>query len=73
MSSVQPHEKHKGTLLATYKALTKPILEYASTMWSFITSTTYIAKLQTIQNTALHFETGCTLTSNIYMTLNLKH
>ena len=26
--------KHKETILATYKAITRPVLEYASTIWS---------------------------------------
>ena len=42
--------KQKETIVATYKAITRPILEYASTIWSPIASTTGITKLQTIQN-----------------------
>ena len=37
--------KQKETILATYKAITRPILEYVSTIWSLIasqTSTNYI-------------------------------
>ena len=43
----------------------EPILEYASTIWSSITPTTNITKLQSIQNTALRISTGCTLNTNI--------
>ena len=44
---------------------TGPILEYASTIWSPIVSTTGITKLQTIQNMALRIATGCTSDTNI--------
>ena len=56
--------KHKETILATYKAISRPLLEYASTIWSPIASTTSIQKLQTIQNTALRIATGCTRDTN---------
>ena len=46
--------KHKETILATYKAITRPVLEYAST----------IDKLQIVQNTALRIATGCTHDTN---------
>ena len=49
----------------TYKAITRPILEYVSTIWSPIASTTGITKLQTIQNMALRIATGCTSNTNI--------
>ena len=45
--------KSKETLNITYKAMTRPILEYASTIWSSIISNTNMNKLQTIQNSAL--------------------
>ena len=57
--------KQKETITATYKAITRPILEYSSTIWSPITSNTNINKLQTIQNTALRIATGCTADTNI--------
>ena len=57
--------KQKETIVATYKAITRPILEYASTIWSPIASTTGITKLQTIQNMALRIATGCTSDTNI--------
>ena len=57
--------KQKETIVATYKAITRPILEYVSTIWSPIASTTGITKLQTIQNMALRIATGCTSDTNI--------
>jgi hypothetical protein len=57
--------KQKETITATYKAITRPILEYSSTIWSPIASDTNINKLQTIQNTALRIATGCTADTNI--------
>ena len=56
--------KSKETLLCTYKTITRPQLEYASTVWSPITSQTQTSKLQTIQNTALRTITGCTRDTN---------
>ena len=52
--------KHKETILATYKAITRPILEYDSIIWSPNASNTNIDKLQIVQNTALRIATGCT-------------
>ena len=57
--------KQKETIVATYEAITRPILEYVSTIWSPIASTTGITKLQTIQNMALIIATGCTSDTNI--------
>ena len=57
--------KQKETIVATYKAITRPILEYASAIWSPIANTTGITKLQTIQNMALRIATGCTSDTNI--------
>ena len=57
--------KQKETIVATYTAITRPILEYASTVWSSIISDTNTNKLQTIQNTALRIATGCTRDTNI--------
>ena len=56
--------KHKETILATYKAITRPVLEYASTIWSPNASKTNIDKLQIVQNTALRIATGCTHDTN---------
>ena len=56
--------KHKETKLATYKAITRPVLDYASTIWSPNASETNIDKLQIVQNTALRIATGCTHDTN---------
>ena len=56
--------KDKETIVATYKVITRPQLEYASTVWSPIISTTNMKELQTIQNTALRIATGCTANTN---------
>jgi len=57
--------KQKETLVATYNAITRPILEYGSTVWSPIIADTNMQKLQTIQNTALRIATGCTADTNV--------
>ena len=45
--------KQKETLMATYKAVMRPVLEYAFSVWSPIASSTSINKLQVMQNAAL--------------------
>ena len=57
--------KQKETILQTYKAITRPILEYANTIWGPIISQTNINKVQIIQNAALRIATGCTRDTNI--------
>ena len=52
-------------LMATYKAVMRPALEYASSVWSPIASSTSINKLQVMQNVALRTATGCTQDTNI--------
>ena len=52
--------KQKGTLMATYKAVKRPALEYDSSIWSPLASSTSINKLQVMQNAALRITTGCT-------------
>ena len=52
--------KQKETLMATYKAVMRPALEYASSVCSPIASSTSINKLQVMQNAALRTATGCT-------------
>ena len=51
-SSFQKKKKkqQKETLMATYKAVMRPALEYASSVWSPIASSTSINKLQVINN-----------------------
>ena len=55
----------RRTLMATYKAVMRPTLEYASSVWSPIASSTSINKLQVMQNAALRTVTGCTQDTNI--------
>ena len=50
--------KHKETLMATYKAVMRPALEYASSILSALASSTSINKLQVMQNAALRTATG---------------
>ena len=57
--------KQKETLMATYKAVMIPGLEYASSVWSPIGSSTSINKLQVMQNAVLRTATGCTQDTNI--------
>ena len=42
--------------MATYKAVVRPALEYASSVWSPIASSTSINKLQVMQNAASHIK-----------------
>ena len=51
--------------MATYKAVMRPALEYASSIWSPLASSTSITKLQVMQNAALRTATGCTQDTNI--------
>ena len=51
--------------MATYKAVMRPALEYASSIWSPLASSTSINKLQVMQNTALRTAPGCTQDTNI--------
>ena len=57
--------EEKEILMATYKVVMTPALEYASSIWSPLVSSTSINKLQIIQNTALRTVTGCTPDTNI--------
>ena len=52
--------KQKETLMATYKSVMRPALEYASSVWSPITSSTSINKLQVMQKATSRTATGCT-------------
>ena len=58
--------KQKETLMATYKAVIRPALEYSSSKWSPLASSTSINKLQVMQNTALRTATGCTQDTNMH-------
>ena len=50
--------------MATYKAVMKPDLDYASSIWSPLASLTSINKLQIMRNAALLTATGCTQDTN---------
>ena len=52
--------KQQKTIVATYKAITRPILEYDSTIWSPLASDTNINEVQITQNTAVRITNGCT-------------
>jgi hypothetical protein len=56
--------QHKETLTTTYKAITRPILEYASPAWTRATAS-QLQQIQTVQNTALRTVTGCHLITHI--------
>ena len=57
--------KQKELLMATYKAVMRPALEYASSIWSPLASLARIYKLQVMHNAALRTATGCTQDTNI--------
>ena len=50
--------KQKETLMDTYKGVVIPALEYVSSIWSALSSSTSIYKLQVMQNSALRTATG---------------
>ena len=52
--------RHGETMLATCKAMARPVLECASAVWSPNASETNIDKLQIVQDTALRVAAGCT-------------
>ena len=47
------------TLVATYKAIVCPILNYAASIWFTQVSPKYLDKLEVIQNKPLRITTGC--------------
>ena len=47
------------------KAVMRPALKYASSIWSPLASSTSINKLQVMQNAVLGTATGCTQNTNI--------
>ena len=57
--------KQKETLMATYKAVMRPALEYSFSVRSPIASSTSINKLQVMQNAVLRTATGRTQDTNI--------
>ena len=57
--------KQMETLMATYKAVMRAALEYDSSTWSHLASSTSTDKLQVMQNAALRPATVCTQYTNI--------
>ena len=57
--------KQKETLMATYKAVMRPALDYVSSIWSPLASSISINNLQVMHNAALRTATGCTQDTNI--------
>ena len=57
--------KQKDTLMATYKTVMIPALEYTSSIWSPLASSTSINKPKVMQNAALRTATGCTQDTHI--------
>ena len=51
--------------MATYKVVMRPSLEYVSSIYSPLVSSTSINKLQVMQNAELGTVTGCTQDTNI--------
>ena len=56
---------HNETLMDPYKAVTRPVLGYASSIWSPIAALPSINTLQVMQNAALKTATACTHTTYI--------
>ena len=50
----------KETLIVAYQAFIRPVLEYASPVWTPIAAQTHVETLQKVQNSALRVATGCT-------------
>ena len=57
--------------MVTYKAAMRPALEYASSIWPHLSSSTSINKPQVMQNAALRTATECTQDTNIHVCM--KH
>ena len=51
--------------MATYKAVMRPALRYASSIWSPLASSNSIKKLQVMHNAVSRTATGCTQNTNI--------
>ena len=55
----------KETLLITFQAIVRPVLEYAAPVWAPTIVDTNINRLQTVENSALRIAAGCHLMSPI--------
>ena len=49
----------KENILSTYKALTRPIINYGAPIWHPNLARSRLQKLETVQNSALRIATGC--------------
>ena len=56
----------KETLVGTYKAITRPILNYAAPIWQPSIKSSHLDKMEVVQNSALRIATGNTLMSAIH-------
>ena len=65
-------DKQNETLMATYKSVMRPALEYASSIGSPLASSTSINKLQVMQNAALSTATDA-LKTQTYTIIMTKH
>lgn len=57
--------KQKETLITTYKAISRPLINYGAPIWTPQLSDTHWQSLQTSQNAALRTATGCHLMSDV--------
>ena len=57
--------KDKETILATYKAIGRPLMDYAAPAWSPAVSDAQWSALQTVQNAALRTATGCHMMADV--------
>ena len=55
----------KENIISTYKALTRPIINYAAPIWFPNLATSRLQKVESIQNSALRTATGCLRMSSI--------
>ena len=55
----------KETLVTTFKAISRPVLDYASSIWTPLLSNTRVEQLQRGQNAALRTAVGCVAMTDI--------
>ena len=51
--------QHKGTLINTYKAISRSVINYAAPVWTPVLKPSHFYPLQRVQNAALRTATGC--------------
>ena len=64
-TELQMVKVHNNNTIINYKAVMRPALEYASSIWSPLASSTSINKLQVMQDSALRTATGYPQDTNI--------